>query len=74
VPAFSVTASALGRSSLRPNECEKGESKIARDLGLNRIDVHRAVKFASISPEAKQAVRNAGPIPIASAGQHKQHA
>ena len=39
---------------------EKGESKVARELGLDRTDVHRAVKVASISPEAQALARDAG--------------
>jgi ParB family chromosome partitioning protein len=39
---------------------EKGVRKVARGLNLERKDVERAVKVASISPEAKQAARDAG--------------
>ena len=39
---------------------EKGIKKVARDLGIERTDVQRAVKVASISEEAKQAARDAG--------------
>jgi ParB-like chromosome segregation protein Spo0J len=39
---------------------EKGIRKVARELNLERKDVERAVKVASISPEAKQAARDAG--------------
>jgi ParB family chromosome partitioning protein len=39
---------------------EKGVRKVANDLGLDKSDVLRAVKVASISPEAKQAARDAG--------------
>jgi ParB family transcriptional regulator, chromosome partitioning protein len=39
---------------------EKGVRKIAADLGLEKTDVIRAVKVASISEEAKQAARDAG--------------
>jgi ParB-like chromosome segregation protein Spo0J len=39
---------------------EKGVRKVARELNLGRKDVERAVKVASISPEAKQAARVAG--------------
>jgi ParB-like chromosome segregation protein Spo0J len=34
---------------------EKGVRKVANDLGLDKSDVQRAVKVASISPEAKPA-------------------
>jgi ParB-like chromosome segregation protein Spo0J len=39
---------------------EKGVRKVASDLGLDKSDVQRAAKVASISPEAKQAARVAG--------------
>jgi hypothetical protein len=39
---------------------EKGVRKVARELNLGRKDVKRAVKVASISPEAKQAALDAG--------------
>jgi ParB-like chromosome segregation protein Spo0J len=39
---------------------EKGVRKVANDLGLDKSDVQRAFKVASISPEAKQAARDAG--------------
>jgi hypothetical protein len=39
---------------------EKGVRKVARELNLERKDVERAVKVASISPEAKKAARVAG--------------
>jgi hypothetical protein len=39
---------------------EKGVRKVARELSLERKDVARAVKVASISPAAKQAARDAG--------------
>jgi hypothetical protein len=39
---------------------EKGVKKVARDLGLETTDVHRAVKVAALSEEAKQAARDAG--------------
>ena len=39
---------------------EKGISKVSRELHLDRKDVERAVKVASISDEAKQAAREAG--------------
>ena len=39
---------------------EKGIKKVARDLGLERTDVVRAVRMAGISEEAKQAARDAG--------------
>ena len=38
---------------------EKGIRKVARELGLERKDVERAVKVASMSPEAKQAACDA---------------
>lgn len=34
---------------------EKGISKAARELGIGRKEVERAVKIASITPEAKEA-------------------
>jgi ParB/Sulfiredoxin domain len=39
---------------------EKGVRKVARELNLERKDVERGVKVASIAPEAKQAARVAG--------------
>jgi ParB-like nuclease domain len=39
---------------------EKGVRKVARELNLERKDVERAVKVASISSEAKKAARVAG--------------
>jgi ParB-like chromosome segregation protein Spo0J len=39
---------------------EKGVRKVANDLGLDKSRVQRALKIASISPEAKQAARDAG--------------
>jgi hypothetical protein len=39
---------------------DRGVRKVARELDLDRKDVERAVKVASISPEAKQAARDAG--------------
>jgi ParB-like chromosome segregation protein Spo0J len=39
---------------------EKGVRKVAKDLGLDKSDVQRAVKVASISSEAKRAARAAG--------------
>lgn len=39
---------------------EKGVKKVARDLGIERTDVQRAIKVASISDEAKQAARDVG--------------
>jgi ParB-like nuclease domain len=37
-----------------------GEAQASRELGLSRPDVHRAVKVATIAPEAKEAARAAG--------------
>jgi ParB-like chromosome segregation protein Spo0J len=39
---------------------EKGQAKAARELGISEPDARRAVKVASIAPEAKQAARDAG--------------
>jgi ParB-like chromosome segregation protein Spo0J len=39
---------------------EKGQAKAARELGISEPDVRRAVKVASISPEAQRAARDAG--------------
>ena len=38
-----------------------GESEAARQLGLDRDDVRRAIKVASITPEAQQAAHEVGP-------------
>ncbi len=35
-------------------------SKAVRDLGIDRTEAQRAVKIASIAPEAKEAARAAG--------------
>ena len=43
-----------------PHRPEGGERQSARDLGLDRNEVQRAKKIASITPEAKQAARDAG--------------
>jgi len=32
---------------------KRGEAEAARQLGLSRPDVHRAVKVASLTPEAR---------------------
>lgn len=37
-----------------------GESETARQLGLDRYDVRRAAKVASLSPEAQQAAHEVG--------------
>ena len=37
-----------------------GESEAARQLGLDRDDVRRAIKVASITPEAQQAAHEVG--------------
>ena len=37
-----------------------GESETARQLGLDRYDVRRAAKVASLSPEAQQAAHVVG--------------
>ena len=37
-----------------------GEREAARQLGLDRDDVHRAIKVASITPEAQQAAHEVG--------------
>jgi ParB/RepB/Spo0J family partition protein len=39
---------------------ESGARKAARDLGLEKMDVHRALKVASLSPEAQDAAREIG--------------
>ena len=40
---------------------ESGINEASRQLGLERNDVHRAVKVASITPEAQQAAHEVGP-------------
>ena len=37
-----------------------GEREAARQLGLSQPDVHRAIKVASITPEAQQAAHEVG--------------
>lgn len=48
------------RSDGKGHRHEGGERKAARDLGLDRDEVRRAKKIASIEPEAKEAARAAG--------------
>jgi ParB-like chromosome segregation protein Spo0J len=58
-----LTAAKVGQVDLPSGgaqPAEKGVRKAARELSLERKDVERAVKVASISPEAKQAARDAG--------------
>jgi ParB/RepB/Spo0J family partition protein len=38
----------------------RGQALASKELGLSRPDVHRALKVSSLSPEAKQAARDAG--------------
>ena len=44
----------------RPQYEKRGEREAARQLGLSRQDVHRAIKVASITPEAQQAAHEVG--------------
>ncbi|MGY3605139.1 MULTISPECIES: ParB/RepB/Spo0J family partition protein [unclassified Bradyrhizobium] len=53
----SIQSELKPRSGGRP---ESGQAHAARELGLSQPDVHRAVKVASITPEAKQAAKDAG--------------
>ena len=39
---------------------KRGQREAARQLGLSRQDVHRAIKVASITPEAQQAAHEVG--------------
>lgn len=39
---------------------KSGASEAARQLGLDKVDVHRAVKVASLSPEAQEAAHTSG--------------
>ena len=39
---------------------ESGINEASRQLGLERNDVHRAIKVASITPEAQQAAHEVG--------------
>ena len=58
-----LTASKVGQigpPSGGAQPAEKGVRKVARELKLNRKDVERAVKVASLSAEAMQAARVAG--------------
>jgi hypothetical protein len=56
------------QSELKPKNGrpESGQANAARELGLDRLDVHRAVKVASIAAEAKDAARAAGLVVTAS--------
>ena len=58
-----LTAAKVGQAdppSGGAQPAEKGVRKVARELNLERKDVERAVKVASISPEAKQTARDVG--------------
>ena len=44
----------------RPQYEKRGEREAARQLGLDRDDVRRAAKVASITPEAQQAAHEVG--------------
>ena len=46
--------------SSRPQYAKRGEREAARQLGLDRDDVRRAAKEASITPEAQQAAHEVG--------------
>ena len=46
--------------SSRPQYAKRGEREAARQLGLSQPDVHRAIKVASITPEAQQAAHELG--------------
>lgn len=37
-----------------------GESEAARQLGIDRVSLHRSLKVASLSPEAQDAARSTG--------------
>ena len=37
-----------------------GEAEAARQLGVDRVDVHRSLKIASLSPEAQEVARENG--------------
>ena len=43
-----------------PRYEKRGQSEAARQLGLDRDDVRRAIKVASITPEAQQAAHEVG--------------
>ena len=44
----------------RPQYEKRGEREVARQLGLDRDDVRRAFKVASLTPEAQQAAHDVG--------------
>ena len=44
----------------RPQYEKRGEREAARQLGLSEPDVRRAIKVASITPEAQQAAHEVG--------------
>lgn len=44
----------------KPGRPESGVRSAAREIGVNREDARRAVKVASLSPEAKEAARDVG--------------
>lgn len=50
----------LGQVSTGGRGNKSGESEAARQLGLSRQDVRRAIKVASITPEAQQAAHEVG--------------
>jgi hypothetical protein len=61
-----LTAAKQNEVSFQPATKPKGGRPVggvnaaARELNIEKIDAHRAVKVASLSPEAKQAARDAG--------------
>ena len=48
------------RSDGRGHRPQGGVNAAARELGISKADAHRAVKVAALSPEAKEAARDAG--------------
>ena len=48
------------RSDGRGHRPQGGVNAAARELGISKTDAHRAVKVAALSPEAKEAARDAG--------------
>jgi ParB family transcriptional regulator, chromosome partitioning protein len=58
--SFQVETIESKRPDGRGHRSESGVNKAARDLGISKGDAHRAVKIASLTPEAKEAAVEVG--------------
>jgi hypothetical protein len=59
-PSQSVTAVLSDGRKAGPQHKQSGINKAERELGLARMEAHRATKIAELSAEAKEAARDAG--------------